>query len=304
MEMVKITKKEYETLKTLASSRLSNDSSKEQLARLFLSTQTDYQKCISMMNRMELDPTLLRSVIYINLKFYKTSYFNINLSLGYQSSIENIIWDAASTIAQSRYLNSQDITFVYDPTTIVVIKSFIPLPDDAKIYHALDKICQDLDHTLDEMNAFEHCIAYGNLYSSVDYLKKSFDEAKETINIGQKTGTMARLYILEDILFDNVHHHLNRQIINKLLNPTLEKLKKKDGTVRTDLLFCAEIFVDNCMNISATSKKCFLHRNTINMRLEKLKELTGLDPAGSFRDAFIIKMLSVHLRQYEESGEC
>jgi len=67
--------------------------------------------------------------------------------------------------------------------------------------------------------------------------------------------------------------------------------------LRTELLECAEHFIDHCTNISVASEKSLLHRNTIRARLEKLYDLTGLDPAKSFSDAFIIKMLIAHLRQ-------
>jgi carbohydrate diacid regulator len=51
------------------------------------------------------------------------------------------------------------------------------------------------------------------------------------------------------------------------------------------------------MNISRTAKNSALHRNTISSRLEKLKTLTSLNPANNFRDAFIIKMLAIYVRQ-------
>ena len=51
------------------------------------------------------------------------------------------------------------------------------------------------------------------------------------------------------------------------------------------------------MNVTETALKTGLHRNTINARLEKLYQMTGLKPSKSFRDAFIIKETAVYLRQ-------
>ena len=51
------------------------------------------------------------------------------------------------------------------------------------------------------------------------------------------------------------------------------------------------------MNISETAAKTFLHRNTINSRLERLYIMTGLRPAKNFGDAFIIKETAVYIRQ-------
>ena len=37
------------------------------------------------------------------------------------------------------------------------------------------------------------------------------------------------------------------------------------------------MFFENSLNVSETSRKLFVHRNTLVYRLEKIKKLTGLD---------------------------
>lgn len=282
-------------------SGLISDNDRDQIGRLLLTDHIDQNKCILLMNKQEIDPSLLRTVIYIHLHFHKTSYFNINLNLGYESTIENHLHNIKVQIMNSRYLNTQDIVFSYDRNAIVVIKSFIPVSDHVRIYHAMDKICQSLGEELATNNAYIFRLAYGNLYSRIPDIKKSFNEAKATLQTGYQANDSYFFYKLEHILFENICQDLNPQIENKLLLPSLEKLKKKDGTIRTDLLSCGELYIDNCMNISQASKKGFMHRNTIHTRLEKLRELTGLDPTSSFKDAFIVKLLAVYLRQNENT---
>lgn len=51
------------------------------------------------------------------------------------------------------------------------------------------------------------------------------------------------------------------------------------------------------MNVTETAERTGLHRNTINSRLEKLHQMTGLRPSKSFKDAFIIKETAVYIRQ-------
>jgi len=281
----------------LHSRTLSVSDERGQIARLMLSEQADADRLLSMMNRQEVDPGLLRAVICINLQFHQTNYFNINLRLGYQASIETVRNKAAACLGGNRYLNTQDLVLIYDRNTLVVIKSFIPMKDHSRIYLALDKICRSFMQDLGAFNAFSCNMAYGNIYSSVAGVKKSFEEANEIIRIGRKSGRGECLYMLENILFDNIYHHLHPQILKKLLTPNLKKLEKRDGSIRVELLDCAEQFIDNCMNISVTSEKSLLHRNTIRSRMEKLSDLTGLDPSKNFYDAFIIKMLAVHMRQ-------
>jgi carbohydrate diacid regulator len=267
------------------------------IAQMLLSDKPDEEKLIPMMNRQELDPSLLRTVICVSLTFHQTSYFNINLSLGYQSGIERIRAEAVKRLKANRYFNSQDLICLYSNNVIAVIKSFFPVEDNSRIYLSLDKICRDLADSLEEFSAFSFGIAYGNLSYGVKGLKKSLNEAMDIITIGRRTRPEERIFILEYILFDNVCHYLYPQIINKLIEPAIANLKKKDGSIPAELIACVEAFVDNCMNFAQTSNKTGSHRNTISSRLEKLKLLTGLDPANSFRDAFVVKMLATYIRQ-------
>ena len=44
-----------------------------------------------------------------------------------------------------------------------------------------------------------------------------------------------------------------------------------------ETLFTIHRFFENNLNVSETSRKLFVHRNTLVYRLEKIKKLTGLD---------------------------
>ena len=48
-------------------------------------------------------------------------------------------------------------------------------------------------------------------------------------------------------------------------------------------------FFENNLNVSETSRKLFVHRNTLVYRLEKIKKLTGLD-LREFDHAIIFKV--------------
>lgn len=57
-------------------------------------------------------------------------------------------------------------------------------------------------------------------------------------------------------------------------------------TMDKNLLHTGISFIENDLNISKTSSYLFLHRNTLIYRLEKIKEILGLD-IKTFKDAFI-----------------
>ena len=57
------------------------------------------------------------------------------------------------------------------------------------------------------------------------------------------------------------------------------------------MLDTVRVFFDNDLNLTAASKQLFIHRNTLNYRLDKIKKDFGLD-LRSFRDAVIFKSVS------------
>jgi DNA-binding PucR family transcriptional regulator len=58
---------------------------------------------------------------------------------------------------------------------------------------------------------------------------------------------------------------------------TVEPLVAYDDQYETDLVRTVEAFLDNDGNVAGTAQKLFTHRHTIRYRLERVRELSGLD---------------------------
>ncbi|MBA3327690.1 MAG: helix-turn-helix domain-containing protein [Solirubrobacterales bacterium] len=58
---------------------------------------------------------------------------------------------------------------------------------------------------------------------------------------------------------------------------TVEPLVAYDEQYETDLMRTVEAFLDNDGNVAGTAQKLFTHRHTIRYRLERVRELSGLD---------------------------
>ena len=277
-----------------------NESSETRIASIagmLLEDEPDMKKLLPLINKQEIDTALPRTIICVSLDFQQTG--DANISLGYQAGNEQVRTELFNKLKANRYLNSQDIVYLYNENTIVIIKSFLSSSNTTRVFTALDIICRDLAKTMEEFNAFSFAIAYGDLSYGINGLKNSFNAAREIIRLGQQIKPNEHIFVLEHILFDKVCHHLYPYIVSKILEPIIAKLTRKKDAVPEELIDCAEAFVDNCLSLSETAKNCQTHRNTISFRLEKLKSLTGLDPANSFQDAFITKMLATYIRQHD-----
>jgi len=58
---------------------------------------------------------------------------------------------------------------------------------------------------------------------------------------------------------------------------TVEPLVAYDEQYETELVQTVEAFLDNDGNVAGTAQKLFTHRHTIRYRLERVRELSGLD---------------------------
>ena len=289
-----------ETIIAYDNHRSSDEGQKDMLSDLgikLLNGSISREEINSVMYRLDMNPELLRCVILVRMNYHQNNYFNIKLNLGYTSGIERLKNNLMASLSANMYLNSQDIVCMYDYNTAVVIKSFIPVEDMSRIYLSLDKICESIAEICDSFNSFSFKMACGSLYPDIMNVQKSYNEAEDLIRIGIKSKRNEHFYMPENLLFESVCYYMHPQIINRIILSTISKLTKKDGTLYKDIIDCAEAYVDSCMNITETAEKTFLHRNTINSRLEKLYNLTGLRPSKNFGDAFIIKETAVYIRQ-------
>ena len=64
---------------------------------------------------------------------------------------------------------------------------------------------------------------------------------------------------------------------------------KVEDTFVYETLFTIQKFFENNLNVSETSRRLFVHRNTLVYRLEKIKKLTGLD-LREFDHAIVFKI--------------
>jgi hypothetical protein len=66
-----------------------------------------------------------------------------------------------------------------------------------------------------------------------------------------------------------------------LYDETVAPLVRYDEQYRTDLLATLRAYLANNCNMNATAAAMLAHRHTVAYRLERIKQLSGLDPSGS-----------------------
>ncbi len=151
----------------------------------------------------------------------------------------------------------------------------------------LEKLAGSIVDTLSS-EFYTHCtVGIGTVVTGVKDLSRSFKEAQSALEVGKVFDTERSI-----ISYDNLGiARLIYQLPITLCEMFLKEVFKKSSIESLDqeTLFTIQKFFENSLNVSETSRKLFVHRNTLVYRLEKIKKLTGLD-LREFEDAIVFKV--------------
>lgn len=151
----------------------------------------------------------------------------------------------------------------------------------------LEKLASSIVDTLSS-EFYTHCVVgIGTTVTGIKDLAKSFKEAQVALEVGKVFDTEKTI-----VSYDNLGiARLVYQLPTTLCDMFLREVFKRGSIENLDqeTLFTIQKFFENNLNVSETSRKLFVHRNTLVYRLEKIKKLTGLD-LREFEDAIVFKV--------------
>ena len=161
---------------------------------------------------------------------------------------------------------------------IIALKKRGPLQEN----HHIGNLCelgQALHQYIYEKLKQDVVIGLGNYYEGSFSAKKSFREATLALELGKNLEREKRIFHITNYSLINLFSAIQRPQRKDFLWSTLKPLQKEAGLIKT-----LEVFFEANMNMSLAAEKLFAHRNTLIYRLNKIKNLTGLDPKN-FHDA-------------------
>jgi carbohydrate diacid regulator len=156
----------------------------------------------------------------------------------------------------------------------------------------IELIAKDIfDKILSEYSV-KVAIGIGTVVEGLKELARSYKEAQVSIDVGRVFDTEKDI-----ISYDNLGiGRLIYQLPTTLCDMFLQEVFKKGPLESLDkeTLMTIQAFFENNLNVSETSRKLFVHRNTLVYRLEKIRKLTGLDlrefeHAITFKVALMVK---------------
>jgi PucR family transcriptional regulator, purine catabolism regulatory protein len=124
--------------------------------------------------------------------------------------------------------------------------------------------------------------AVSSFYADPGELHRAIREAELVLDVITREPRIAEAD--DGIAASGVYRLLFRALISdpeevrSFYRDTVEPLVRYDTQYRSDLLGTLEEYLASDCNMNATARTIFAHRHTVAYRLERVRELTGLDP--------------------------
>ena len=171
-------------------------------------------------------------------------------------------------------INETDIALVKDVKTGIASKD-------------IEKLARSIADSLNTELYTHAIIGIGTTVVGIKDLAKSFKEAQVSLEVGKVFDTEKTIVSYESLGIARLIYQLPTTLCEMFLHEVF-----KIGSIDSldhETLFTIQRFFENNLNVSETSRKLFVHRNTLVYRLEKIKKITGLD-LREFDDAIVFKV--------------
>ena len=240
------------------------------------------------------------------------------------SFIKNIILD--NILPSDIYVKSKELHFNTEETRVVFLIKFFGktdmmpfemlqnmFPDKSKDYvinigehdivlvkdvrpgievRELEKIATNIADTLSTEFYTKVAIGISTVVDNIKDLARAYKEAQVSLEVGKVFETEKNILSYENLGIGRLIYQLPTTLCEMFLQEVFKRGSLE--SLDRETLMTIQCFFENNLNVSETSRKLFVHRNTLVYRLEKIRKLTGLDlrefeHAITFKVALMVK---------------
>ncbi len=189
----------------------------------------------------------------------------------------------------------QDFVLSVNEMDIAVVKQI----SGSTTTEDLEQLAATMEDTLRNELRIKVVIGIGTVADHLRELADAYKEAQTAIEVGKVFDTEKSIMHYENLGIGRLIYQLPTTLCEIFLSEVFKK--NSIDSLDQETLFTINKFFENNLNVSETSRKLFVHRNTLVYRLEKIKKLTGLD-LREFDHAIVFKV-ALMVRKYLSSRE-
>ncbi|MCL1793227.1 MAG: helix-turn-helix domain-containing protein [Oscillospiraceae bacterium] len=182
---------------------------------------------------------------------------------------------------------TRDFIISLDEKDIVLVRETKQENANSDKNEETEKVAKEIVSTAISEFFTKAVVGIGSPVSEMKDLSRSFKEAQIALEVGKVFENEKEVINYKNLGIGRIIYQLPTTLCEVFLDEvfkfgTLESLDRES-------LMTIHNFFENNLNVSETSRKLFVHRNTLVYRLEKIKKLTGLD-LREFEHAIVFKV--------------
>ncbi len=202
---------------------------------------------------------------------------------------ENADVSAVEVIGRLFPDRQKDFVLNINETDVVVVKTLLS-PESSE---EVRRTAQSIESALRDELGIRCVIGVSTNARHLRELADRYKEAQVAIDVGRIFENDKTIIHYENLGLGRIIYQLPTTLCEMFLNEVFKK--NPIETLDEDTLETINRFFENNLNVSETSRKLYVHRNTLVYRLEKIKKITGLDlrefdHAIVFKVAMMVKM--------------
>ena len=156
----------------------------------------------------------------------------------------------------------------------------------------VEKIATNISDTLSAEFYTKVNIGISTVVDNLKDLARAYKEAQVALDVGKVFETEKNIVSYENLGIGRLIYQLPTTLCEMFLQEVFKKGSLE--SLDRETLMTIQCFFENNLNVSETSRKLFVHRNTLVYRLEKIRKITGLDlrefeHAITFKVALMVK---------------
>ena len=189
----------------------------------------------------------------------------------------------------------QDILILPQAGSILAL-----IPDREETESCIKKIFLGIVDRAQREYGLDLRIGVGNSKAYLDEVKKSRNEASAALQAAEVSGLKGNIFFYRDQgIYTLLSHVDDTRILDTYVEEKLGKLLQADELNDGKLSETLENYLNCSCNAKKTAEEMFLHRNTLNYRLKKIREildcdLEKLDTCLELKLAFLIWRYRYH----------
>lgn len=228
---------------------------------------------------------------YYTIKKYAKKYFKSGKACAMLIALDSGREQEVYNVVNGYIEGSSDFVCALEDGLCALVRF---LGDENGEYRSVAEYADFLVQSVYEETGMRVGVFIGGTVENAADLATSFSQAISAHRMNDTINHRAGVHSFKEFIMVRMLEDLPKfklsEYLEMLLDPQAREIFEDKEMIST-----AEEFFENSLNVSETARKLYLHRNTLNYRLDKIEKATGLNIC-KIPDAITFRMITVILK--------